>query len=144
MVTKEEIMEEKEKGMDKKEFYKYLADLETLSEAQLIIVKNIIEGMLKPEWEKVAPIGVINTHVPPMDNIPDCCKNCPNFKEGAVCHCTLPYLEQQRKYDYTGGNVPPRTVITTGNTSDIYLNPNTIVTSDERVHRDIINKPISG
>ena len=27
-------MEEKEKGMDKKDFYKYLADLETLSEAQ--------------------------------------------------------------------------------------------------------------
>ena len=62
-------MEEKEKGMDKKDFYKYLADLETLSEAQLIIVKNIIEGMLKPEWGKVAPIGVINTHVPPMDNL---------------------------------------------------------------------------
>ena len=45
-------MEEKEKGMDKKEFYKYLADLETLSEAQLIIVKNIIEGDVEARMGK--------------------------------------------------------------------------------------------
>lgn len=131
-------MENKE--MEKGEFYKYLSELDKLSNAQLIIVKSVIEGLLKNNGYNNGLLGGLTyptITVPNWSNvnknIPNCCKNCPNFKEGAICNCTLPYLEQQRtngEYhrDYNEVNVPPLTVKTTSNTSDLNI-PNNIVTS---------------
>ena len=117
-----------EKEMKKEEFYKYLADLEKMSKTQLIMIKSVCEGLIgqndlpgySGDWFKPYTITTNNS------DIPNCCKNCPSYKEGAVCCCVLPYLEQNR----TGSPWPIRTV-TTSNTDDININPNTIVTSGE-------------
>lgn len=122
-------MADENKEMKKEDFYKYLADLENLSKTQLIMVKSVIEGMLKEPYDTVFPY----TYILPKnnnDNIPNCCKNCPNFKVGAVCHCTLPYLEQFRDplpQQYTSP-LPGRVITTDG--TGIYTEPNTVITSN--------------
>lgn len=121
------MSEEIDKEMDKESFYKYLADLEKLSKTQLIMVKSVIEGLLKGNTELNIPYTYV---LPKYDNIPNCCKNCPNFKEGAICHCTLPYLEQFRDpipNPYISSPPPLRTVTTDG--TGVYTEPNITITS---------------
>lgn len=128
MATKEGIMEEK--GMEKEDFYKYLGDLEKLSKMQLLMVKSMVDGLLK-ETDNVHNIATTSPFK--FDNIPNCCKHCPNFKEGAICHCTLPYMEQFREpigQPFVDNPLPIRTITTDG--TGVYTEPNTTITSGNR------------
>lgn len=124
--------------MEKDKFYKFLADLEDMSEMQLITVKGLCESLLgnkKPLEPYPTNTPGVSPYVVTKSNIPECCKNCPNFKDGAICHCTLPYMTQTGDgfgVTYTEKTVPPVRTITTNTSSDIDVNPNLTVSLNSK------------
>lgn len=68
-------------------------------------LKNLDDYKLVTEIQKIySEKRLLNENK--YDLIPKCCQRCPNYKAGNVCHCTLPYLEQNQTFQFQNDKYP--------------------------------------
>ena len=60
-------------------------------------LNTALEDTITPIWP------VIRTWTAEL-NIPSCCISCSNYKAGTMCNCSLPAMEQGRKYYFESGS----------------------------------------